>query len=71
MGMGTRQAQQKQEEIWIANAELARSPGHPYYQRLNEPGAPSFHSLIVKGWDSTNPNQPDGQWNFCVSHPCA
>ena len=21
-------------------------------------GAPSFHSLIVKGWDSTNPNSP-------------
>src|SRR5580658_2831198 len=36
MGMGTRQSQQKQEEIWIANVELARSPGHPFYQRLNE-----------------------------------
>jgi len=36
MGMGTRQSQERQEEIWIANAELARSPGHPFYQRLNE-----------------------------------
>ena len=36
MGMGTRQAQEKQEEIWIANVALARSPGHPFYQRLNE-----------------------------------
>ena len=36
MGMGTRQSQQKQEEIWIANVELARSPGHPFYGRLNE-----------------------------------
>jgi len=36
MGMGTRHSQEKQEEIWIANAELARSPGHPFYQRLNE-----------------------------------
>jgi transposase len=36
MGMGTRQSQQQQEEIWIANVELARSPGHPFYQRLNE-----------------------------------
>ena len=34
--MGTREGQQKQEEIWIANVELARSPGHPFYQRLNE-----------------------------------
>jgi transposase len=36
MGMGTREGQEKQEEMWIANAELARSPGHPFYQRLNE-----------------------------------
>jgi len=36
MGMGTRQSQEQQEEIWIANVELARSPGHPFYQRLNE-----------------------------------
>ncbi len=28
MGMGTRQAQEKQEGIWIANVELARAPGH-------------------------------------------
>ena len=36
MGMGTREGQQKQEDIWIASAELARSPGHPFYQRLND-----------------------------------
>jgi hypothetical protein len=36
MGMGTRQAEEKQEEIWIAHVELARSPRHPFYQRLNE-----------------------------------
>ena len=36
MGMGTRQSQEKQEQMWIANAELARSPGHPFYRRLNE-----------------------------------
>jgi transposase len=36
MGMGTRKAQEKQEDIWIANGDLARSPGHPFYQRLNE-----------------------------------
>src|SRR6266700_2990710 len=36
MGMGTRQSQEKQEQIWIASVELARSPGHPFYQRLNE-----------------------------------
>jgi len=36
MGMGTRQAQEKQEAIWIASVEVARSPGHPFYERLNE-----------------------------------
>jgi transposase len=36
MGMGTRQSQERQEEIWIASVELARSPGHPFYERLNE-----------------------------------
>jgi hypothetical protein len=36
MGMGTREAQQKQEEIWIASGGVARSPGHPFYQGLNE-----------------------------------
>lgn len=36
MGMGTREGQQRQEDIWIASAELARSPGHPFYQGLND-----------------------------------
>lgn len=36
MGMETRKSREGQEEIWIANGELARSPGHPFYQRLNE-----------------------------------
>src|SRR5260370_34153171 len=36
MGMGTGKAQERQEEIWIASVDVARSPGHPFYQRLNE-----------------------------------
>jgi hypothetical protein len=36
MGMGTRHGQEKQEDIWIASGDVARSPGHPFYQRLNE-----------------------------------
>jgi transposase len=36
MGRGTLQSQEKQEESWIANAELARSQGRPFYHRLNE-----------------------------------
>ncbi len=34
--MGTRKQREKQEGIWIAQAELASAPGHPFYQRLNE-----------------------------------
>lgn len=36
MAMGTWENQSKQEDIWIAHAELAVSPGHPFYERLNE-----------------------------------
>jgi hypothetical protein len=34
--MGTRKQRGKQEDIWVAHAELASAPGHPFYQRLNE-----------------------------------
>src|ERR1700752_1163785 len=36
MAMGTRKQREKQEDLWIAHAELASGPGHPFYQRLNE-----------------------------------
>jgi len=36
MAMGTRKQREKQEDIWIAHAELASAPGHPFYRRLNE-----------------------------------
>ena len=47
--MGTRQSQEKQEEIWIGNAELARSPGHPFYQRLNKLLDREKFDLFVEG----------------------
>ena len=47
--MGTRQSQEQQEEIWIANGELARSPGHPFYQRLNELLDAEKFDLFVEG----------------------
>src|SRR5215212_5782488 len=34
--MGTRKHRQRQEQLWVANAELASGPGHPFYARLNE-----------------------------------
>jgi transposase len=30
-----RRASEKQNEIWIATSSLSRSPGHPFYERLN------------------------------------
>lgn len=35
MSMGRRQ-REAQEEFWVVAAELPRSPGHPFYERLNE-----------------------------------
>ena len=43
------QLQEKQEEIWIANGELARSPGHPFYQRLNDLIDSVKFDLFVEG----------------------
>ena len=34
--MKKRNSQGQQEEIWIAHTELARAPGHPFYERVNE-----------------------------------
>jgi hypothetical protein len=33
MAMGTRQS--AQGSLWVATAELPKSPGHPFYTRLN------------------------------------
>ena len=33
MAMGTRQ--NEQASLWVATAELPKSPGHPFYTRLN------------------------------------
>jgi len=35
MAMGTRRHRQRQEELWLTHSELATSPGHPFYRRLN------------------------------------
>ena len=35
MAMSKRSGGEKQEDIWIAQTELAVAPGHPFYKRLN------------------------------------
>lgn len=36
MAMGTRKQGESQEEMWVARAALPTSPGHPFYQRLQQ-----------------------------------
>src|SRR6195256_3588834 len=36
MAMGTRKNRQRQEQLWVAHAEMATGPGHPFYKRLNQ-----------------------------------
>src|SRR5450432_678907 len=36
MAMGTRKHRERQEPLWVTHTELAKGPGHPFYERLNE-----------------------------------
>jgi transposase len=36
MAMGTRKGRERQEDLWVAHADMAVGPGHPFYARLNE-----------------------------------
>src|SRR5216117_744822 len=35
MGMGRKEQQRRQEELWIAHTELPRTVAHPFYEQLN------------------------------------
>jgi transposase len=35
MGMGRREKQRRQEELWIAHTELPRTVAHPFYEQVN------------------------------------
>jgi transposase len=35
MGMGRKKDREKQQELWIAADEIATTPGHVFYERLN------------------------------------
>ncbi len=41
---------EKQEDIWIANTELAVAPGHPFYKRLTELLEGAGFDKFVEGW---------------------
>jgi len=36
MSMGKREQRKRQQDLWIAQQELASAPRHPFYQCLNE-----------------------------------
>lgn len=36
MGMGTRRRRQRQQQMWIAQQEIAKGPAHPFYAGVNE-----------------------------------
>ncbi len=59
MAVGKREA--KQESLWIATADFAKSPGHPFYEKLNgvlrEAGFDLEHSDLAQAA------------NLCVSLP--
>jgi transposase len=56
MAMGKRK-QQRQQELWVATADIPKAPGHPFYRRLNQvlavgPGggdAPAGFDTFVEG----------------------
>ena len=48
MAMGTRKQQERQEGLWIATADLPRSGGHPFYERLNELLAEAEYDTFVE-----------------------
>jgi len=49
MAMGTRKDQERQEEMWVAQASLAKGAGHPFYQRLNQLLEESRFDAFVEG----------------------
>jgi transposase len=52
MAMGTRRGRQRQEDLWVAAATLARPASHPFYARLNrlldESGFDEFAETICR-----------------------
>ena len=49
MAMGTRKPGESQEEMWVARAALPTSPGHPFYQRLQQLLDESQFDAYVEG----------------------
>ena len=49
MAMGTRQDRERQEDLWVSYTDVASSPGHPFYERLNAVLEASGFDRFVEG----------------------
>lgn len=49
MAMGTRRRRQRQQELWVPTASLARPASHPFYERLNSLLDSSAFDEFVEG----------------------
>jgi transposase len=60
MAMGKRK--RRQESMWITTSELPKSPGHPFYQRLNvvldEAGLDRFAEKRCEGFYAGQVGRP-------------
>ena len=47
MALGKRRQRARQSSMWVANADLPRSVGHPFYERLNRVlGEAGFDAIV-------------------------
>ena len=46
MSMSKREGE-TQTDLWIPTTELARSPGHPFYERLNKILSKAFREILA------------------------
>ena len=54
MGLGKRK--QEQQEAWVSTIDLPKSPGHPFYRKLNRLLAEAgFEVLECYGWFDRRP----------------
>src|SRR5260370_22364206 len=49
MAMGTRRKRQKQQDLWIAAADLPTTAAHPLYQRVNALLDDHYFDAFVEG----------------------
>ena len=49
MAMGKQRTRNRQTSMWVATADLPRSVGHPFYERLNRVLAEAEFDTFVEG----------------------